>query len=49
VEDGADALDDLDIETFPTLLVSDGTTLLHAGPLLPQAAHLLQLVRRLPG
>jgi thioredoxin 1 len=49
VEDEADALDDLDIETFPTLLVSDGTTLLHAGPLLPQAAHLLQLVRRLPG
>lgn len=47
VEDEADWLGDLDIETFPTLLVSDGQTLLHAGPLVPQAAHLLQLLRRL--
>jgi thiol-disulfide isomerase/thioredoxin len=45
VEDEADDAGDLDIETFPTLLVSDGNTLLHAGPLNPQAAHLLRLLR----
>ena len=47
VEDEADLLGDLDIETFPTLLVSDGQTILHAGPLLPQAAHLQRLLRGL--
>lgn len=47
VEDEADLLGDLDIETFPTLLVSNGHTLRHAGPLVPQAAHLLQLLRNL--
>lgn len=47
VEDEADDLGDLDIETFPTLLVSDGQTIRHAGPLVPQSAHLLHLLRNL--
>jgi len=47
VEDEADALGDLDIATFPTLVVSNGQTVEHAGPLLPQAAHLLRLLRNL--
>lgn len=47
VEDEAEDVGDLDIASFPTLLVSDGQTLLHAGPLVPQAAHLLRLLKNI--
>jgi thioredoxin 1 len=38
IEDDADAVGDLDIETFPTLAVSAGCELLFAGPVLPRLA-----------
>lgn len=46
VEDEADALDDLDIETFPTLVIGDASQLHFAGPTLPTEAALGQLLRR---
>ena len=49
VEDEADALDDLDVETFPTLVIGSATTLHFAGPTLPQAAQLERLLRPLAG
>ena len=47
IEDEAELLDDLDIETFPTLLVHDGARLRFAGVLTPQPETLrrLQLAR----
>ncbi len=45
VEDEADRLGDLDIETFPTLLIYDAQRLLFAGPVLPDASTLQRLVR----
>lgn len=45
VEDEADRLGDLDIETFPTLVISAGQTLRFAGPVVPQAAQLERLLR----
>ncbi len=36
IEDEADALGDIDIETFPTLLVAHGGRVLFAGPVLPR-------------
>lgn len=38
IEDEADGVGDLDIETFPTLVVSAGDRLLFAGPVLPRQA-----------
>lgn len=43
VEDDADLLDDLELDTFPTLAIYGGATLRHYGPVLPQAS----LVERL--
>ena len=37
IEDDADLAGDLYVETFPTLLIADGTTARFLGPLLPQA------------
>lgn len=36
IEDEAELVGDLDIETFPTLVVSAGSELLFAGPVLPR-------------
>ena len=44
IEDEADVAGDLDVETFPTLLVADGQTARFLGPLLPQAAVLSRLI-----
>jgi thiol-disulfide isomerase/thioredoxin len=44
VEDEADALGLLDIETFPTLLVAEGETPLFFGPVLPQLAPAMRLI-----
>ena len=47
VEDEADALDDLDIDTFPTLVMGDAAHLRFAGPTLPTEGALRQLLRQL--
>jgi thioredoxin 1 len=45
VEDEADALGDLDVEDFPTLLIADGATLSFLGPVTPQVQTAERLVR----
>ncbi len=45
IEDEADALGELDIENFPTLLIADGDTLRFLGPVTPQAAMAERLLR----
>lgn len=48
IEDEADALGDLDIETFPTVVISGpGGALQFAGPVLPHAKQLGRLLRSL--
>ncbi|OOG47646.1 thioredoxin family protein [Polaromonas sp. A23] len=44
IEDQAALVGDLDIETFPTLLVADGAALRFAGPMLPHAGTLARLL-----
>ena len=44
IEDDAELAGDLDIETFPTVLVGEGGQLLFAGPLLPHVATLSRLL-----
>lgn len=44
IEDQAALVGDLDIETFPTLLIADGAALRFAGPLLPHADTLARLL-----
>jgi hypothetical protein len=44
VEDEADALGDLDIETFPTLLLARGGEVLFFGPILPRTEAIDALV-----
>lgn len=44
VEDDADWLGDLDIETFPTLVVADAAQVRFAGPMLPKAEALQRLL-----
>lgn len=45
VEDQADLVDELDIETFPTILVVDARQILFYGPVLPGNGPLAQLLR----
>ena len=45
IEDEADALGDIDVEDFPTLLVARGDSVLFFGPLTPQPPTLARLVR----
>lgn len=47
IEDEADALGDLDIENFPTLLIRRGPLVLFFGVLLPHLAHLRRLLETL--
>ena len=47
IEDDAEIAGDLDVETFPTLLVADGERALFLGPLLPQAPVLGRLLASL--
>ena len=52
IEDESDLVGDLDVETFPTLLIADGERALFLGPLLPQApvlARLLASLQAAPG
>lgn len=47
VEDDAHLLPDaLDVQTFPTVLIAQGEQVLFWGPVLPQTAHLTQLLQR---
>jgi thiol-disulfide isomerase/thioredoxin len=45
IEDDADALGDLDIEDFPTLLIAAGDSTLFLGPVTPQPQTAERLVR----
>lgn len=45
VEDDAALLGELDVETFPTLVVADGAHVRFAGPLLPQAETLQRVLQ----
>jgi len=47
IEDEAHALGDVDVETFPTLLIGDARAPRFAGPVLPQAGHLGRLLQSL--
>ena len=47
IEDEAELAGDIDIETFPTLLVLDGAQVLFYGPVLPGADGLRRLLRAL--
>ncbi len=49
VEDEEDVAGDLDVETFPTLLIADGQQARFLGPLLPQAPVLARLLASLQG
>jgi hypothetical protein len=44
IEDEADAMDDVDIETFPTVLIGRGAEALFLGPVQPAAAQLARLI-----
>ncbi|MBG9388533.1 thioredoxin family protein [Caenimonas aquaedulcis] len=47
VEDEADAMGDVDVETFPTVLVARGATPLFFGPVQPSGAQLTRLIESL--
>lgn len=47
IEDDSDIAGDLDVETFPTLLIADSERALFLGPLLPQAPVLARLLTSL--
>ena len=47
VEDEDEVAGDLDVETFPTLLIADGTHARFLGPLLPQGPVLARLLASL--
>ncbi|HAU57900.1 MAG TPA: thiol reductase thioredoxin [Comamonadaceae bacterium] len=47
IEDESELAGELDVETFPTLLIADGQTVRFLGPLLPQAAVLSRLLESL--
>ncbi|GAB4396203.1 MAG: thioredoxin family protein [Rhodoferax sp.] len=47
IEDDADLIDPLDVENFPTLLVSRGAQALFFGPLTPQPETLQRLLQAL--
>jgi thioredoxin 1 len=44
VEDEADAMGDVDIETFPTLLIAQGTQARFLGPVQPTAGHVTRML-----
>ncbi|MDP1647087.1 MAG: thioredoxin [Rubrivivax sp.] len=45
IEDEADLVGEVDVETFPTLVIADGAGVRFAGPLTPQPETLLRLLR----
>ena len=49
VEDEADAMGDMDVETFPTLLIARGSEPAFLGPVQPSGAQLTRLLGSLMG
>ena len=49
VEDEAAVMEEVDIETFPTLLIAQGSQVVFMGPLLPQIQVLERLMQSLEG
>jgi len=49
IEDEAGMLGEVDVETFPTLVIGDAHAVRFAGPVLPQAGHLTRLLQGLHG
>lgn len=47
VEDEEDVVGDVDVETFPTILIADGGVARFLGPVLPQAPVLARMVQAL--
>lgn len=47
IEDDAELMDDLEVETFPTLLIGVGRELRFVGPVLPQLAPAQRLLANL--
>lgn len=47
IEDEAEAMGDVDVETFPTVLIGRGADALFLGPVQPQAAQLARLIASL--
>jgi thioredoxin-like negative regulator of GroEL len=47
IEDESDAMGDVDVETFPTVLIGRGTDALFLGPVQPPAAQLSRLIASL--
>ena len=47
IEDEAEALGDLDVENFPTLLIGRAGLVLFYGPMLPQHKHLRRMIEQL--
>lgn len=45
IEDEADALGDVDVQDFPTLLIGTASATLFYGPVLPQAGQIERLLR----
>ena len=45
IEDEADLVGEVDVETFPTLVIAEGTTVRFAGPLTPHPDTLRRLLR----
>jgi hypothetical protein len=45
IEDEAELLGEVDVETFPTLVIADGAAVRFAGPLMPQHDILRRLLR----
>ena len=45
IEDEADLLGEVDVETFPTFVIADRNAVRFAGPLMPQPDTLLRLLR----
>ncbi|MDR3451503.1 MAG: thioredoxin family protein [Rhodoferax sp.] len=48
IEDQADLVGDVEVETFPTILIADGAALRFFGPLTPQPQTLARLIEGLP-
>lgn len=49
IEDESELVGDIDVETFPTLLVARGGQVLFAGPVLPRLADAQRLIETLEG
>lgn len=49
IEDDADVVGDLDIETFPTLLLRRAGHVVYLGPVLPDPAHARRLIQTYAG